>query len=51
MGTGWAQPHDRSRPNKMERWVDLYSHVLPGMGAEAAKKVGDALTAAVANAK
>jgi integrase len=27
--------------------MDLYSHVLPGMGAEAAKKVGDALTAAM----
>jgi integrase len=28
--------------------LDIYSHVLPGMGAEAAKKVGDALTAAMA---
>ena len=28
--------------------MDIYSHVLPGMGAEAAKKVGDALSAAVA---
>jgi len=27
--------------------LDLYSHVLPGMQAEAAKKVGDALTAAM----
>jgi integrase len=27
--------------------MDIYSHVLPGMGAEAAKKVGDALTAAM----
>ena len=27
--------------------LDLYSHVLPGMGAEAAKKVGDALGAAM----
>jgi integrase len=27
--------------------LDLYSHVLPGMQAEAAKKVGDALTAAL----
>ena len=31
--------------------MDIYSHVLPGMGAEAAKKVGDALTAAIARAK
>jgi integrase len=28
--------------------MDIYSHVMPGMGAEAAKKVGDALSAAVA---
>jgi integrase len=28
--------------------LDIYSHVLPGMGAKAAKKVGDALTAAMA---
>jgi integrase len=27
--------------------MDIYSHVLPGMGAEAAKKVGDALGAAL----
>jgi hypothetical protein len=27
--------------------MDIYSHVLPGMGAEAAKKVGDALSAAM----
>ena len=30
--------------------LDLYSHVLPGMQAEAAKKVGDALTAAMVKA-
>jgi integrase len=31
--------------------MDIYSHVLPGMQADAAKKVGDALTAAIAKAK
>jgi integrase len=31
--------------------LDLYSHVLPGMQAEAAKKVGDALTAAMVKSR
>jgi integrase len=31
--------------------LDLYSHVLPGMQAEAAKKVGDALSAAMVKSR
>jgi integrase len=30
--------------------MDTYSHVLPGMGADAAKRVGDALQAAMQEA-
>jgi integrase len=31
--------------------MDIYSHVLPGMQADAAKKVGDALTAAMVKSR
>jgi integrase len=38
---------ERLGHSKVGITMDLYSHVLPGMQAEAAKKVGDALSAAM----